>query len=225
MNTFQCVSTFQHLFLNFLPCFTQPSGESFLVLAAAWGLAVGPRTVTNLVRTMGPRASKSHDAYQYFFSDAVWLMDEMWKILFNLILISGLIPHDATMEMAGDDTLVHHSGRKIFGVGMFRDAVRSTKKHVAYASGHNWVILCLIVRVPFCSNVFVSLPVCARLRPKLAKVKGQKKPKKGRRPRRRSTSSPKWWPWWLPGRPCGVFALWPTAPTLRWPLHSPKTSP
>jgi len=178
VSAFQCVSTFQRLFLNFLPCFTQPSGESFLALAAAWALAVGPRTVTNLVRTMGPRASKSHDAYQYFFSDAVWLMDEVWEILFNLILISGLIPHDATIEVAGDDTLVHHSGRKIFGVGMFRDAVRSTKKHVAYASGHNWVILCLVVRVPFCSNVFVSLPVCARLRPKLAKVKGQKKPKK-----------------------------------------------
>ena len=175
MSSFQCVSTFQRLFLNFLPCFTQPSGESFLALAAAWVLAVGPRTVTNLVRTLGRSATKSHDAYQYFFSEAVWIMDEVWRILFGLILASRLIPHDALIELAGDDTLVHHSGRKIFGAGIFRDAVRSTKKQVAYACGHNWVILCVIVPVPFCPNVFVSLPVGARLRPKPPKIKGRKK--------------------------------------------------
>ena len=150
MLSFQCVSTFHRLLLNFLPCFTAPSGESFLALATAWALAVGPRTVTNLVRTIGRRGAKSHDAYQYFFSGAAWTMDEVWRILFNLILGSGLIARDAVIELAGDDTLVHHTGRRIFGAGIFRDAVRSTKKQVAYAFGHNWVILCLIVQVPFC---------------------------------------------------------------------------
>ena len=177
MGSFQCVSAFQRLLLNFLPCFTQPSGESFLALAAAWVLAVGPRTVTNLVRTLGCNVTKSHDAYQYFFSDAVWIMDEMWKLLFDMILASRLIPRQAVIELAGDDTLVHHSGRRIFGAGIFRDAVRSTKKRVAYACGHNWVILCVIVPIPFCPNVFVSLPVCARLRPKPPKVKGRRKQK------------------------------------------------
>lgn len=62
VSTFQCLSTFQRQLLNFLPCFTQPNSASFLALEAAWVLAVGPRTVTNLVRTMGRRASKSHDA-------------------------------------------------------------------------------------------------------------------------------------------------------------------
>ena len=175
MQSFQSVSTFQRLVVNFLPCFTQPSGESFLVLAAAWTLAVGPRTVANLVRTMGGGATKSYDAYQYFFSDAVWIIDEMFEILFHLILVSGLISQDALIELAGDDTLVHHSGRKIFGVGIFRDAVRSSKKHVAYATGHNWVILCVIVAVPLCPDVFISLPILARLRPKALKKKGRKK--------------------------------------------------
>jgi hypothetical protein len=179
VSSFQCVSTFQRLILNFLPCFTQPSGESFLALTTAWALAVGPRTVTNLVRTMGRSASKSHDAYQYFFSGAVWAMDEVWRILFDLILASRLIDRDAVIELAGDDTLVHHTGRRIFGAGIFRDAVRSTKKQVAYAFGHNWVILCVIVPVPFCPNVFVSLPVCARLRPKPPKIKGRRKQKAG----------------------------------------------
>lgn len=175
MRVLHCISSFQRLLLNFLPCFTGPTGESFEALAAAWILAIGPRTVTNLVRTLGRPRRKSHDAYQYFFSDAVWFMDELWKILFHLILGSGLIARDGKIELAGDDTLVHHSGRRIFGVGIFRDAVRSTRKRVAYASGHNWVILCVIVPVPFGANLFVSLPICARLRPKAPKNKSRRK--------------------------------------------------
>lgn len=176
MLSFQSVSTFQRLLLNFLPCFTAPSGESFLALAAAWILAVGPRTVTSLVRTLQSSGkTKSYDAYQYFFSNAVWVMDELFRILFGLILASGLIPPQALIELAGDDTLVHHTGRKIFGVGIFRDAVRSSKKHVVYASGHNWVILCVILPVPLCPGVFVSLPVLARLRPKATKKMRRKK--------------------------------------------------
>lgn len=178
MGTLQCVSTFQRLLLQFLPCFTAPTGNSFLAVGAAWTLAVGPRTVTNLVRTLGTGGIKSHDAYQYFFSGAVWLMDDAWEILFRLILASGLIPAGAVIELAGDDTLVHHSGRHIFGAGIFRDAVRSTRKTVAYAAGHNWVILCLVVCVPFCPKIFVSLPICARLRPKPAHGKTKRKGRK-----------------------------------------------
>jgi hypothetical protein len=222
MGTFQCVASFQRLLLSFLPCFTQPSTESFLALGAAWVLAVGPRTVTNLVRTMGRGVSKSHDAYQYFFSGAAWIMDDLWKILFDLILALPLIPGDAVIELAGDDTLVHHSGRKIFGAGMFRDAVRSTKKTVAYACGHNWVILCLVVRVPWCSNVFVSVPVCARLRPKLPKVKGQKKPKKASKTTVDLLSEMV--AQVASGCPSGSFASWPMVPMRRWPLPLPTTS-
>ncbi len=67
-----------------------------------------PRTVTNLARTMGRSASQSHDACEYFFSGAVWAMDDVWRILFNLILASRLIARDAVIEPAGDDTLVPH---------------------------------------------------------------------------------------------------------------------
>jgi hypothetical protein len=101
-------------------------------------------------------------------------MDELFRILFGLILASGLIGRDSMIELAGDDTLVHHSGLKIFGVGIFRDAVRSSKKHVAYACGHNWVILCVVVPVPLCRGMVISLPLLARLRPKAARKPGNK---------------------------------------------------
>lgn len=155
--------------LPFTVCFTSPTAESFLALAAAWLLAVGPRTVTNLVRTLGAEATKSHDAYQYFFSGARWEPGGIFEILFRMVLRSGLIGTEAVIELAGDDTLLHHSGRRIFGVGIFRDAVRSSKKHVAYAWGHNWAILCVIVPIPFCPGTHLALPIHARLRVKAFK--------------------------------------------------------
>ena len=66
------------------PAFTAPSQASFMTLAASWVMTVGPRTVTNLIRTAGPKAVKSHDAYQYFFSRARWTMDELWHALFQI---------------------------------------------------------------------------------------------------------------------------------------------
>ena len=166
------VSSLRDLLLNFLPSFTAPSQATFLTLAASWVMTTGPRTVTSLIRTVGEDAFKSHDAYQYFFSRARWTMDELWRALF-LIITTTLVP-EGVIRLAGDDTLLHHGGRRIFGVGAFRDAVRSTKKRVAYAFGHNWVLLCVVIRVPLLTETYLALPILARLRPK-AKKQGKGK--------------------------------------------------
>jgi hypothetical protein len=169
MNT-TIVASFAELLMPFAPCFTVPSQASFLTLAQAWLLCSGPRTVTNLIRTAGPLATKSHDAYQYFFSKAAWSMEELWKVLFGLVLV--LVPQ-GTVRLAGDDTLLHHGGALIYGAGWFRDAVRSKGAEVAYSRGHNWVILCLVVRVPVLTDVHLALPIYARLRPKAKEAAGK----------------------------------------------------
>src|SRR6266487_4483005 len=48
-------------------------------------------------------------------------------------------------------------------LGWFRDAVASTRKRVATASGHNWVVLAIAVCVPFTNAPILALPVMARL--------------------------------------------------------------
>jgi hypothetical protein len=48
-------------------------------------------------------------------------------------------------------------------MGWFRDAVASTKKRVATASGHNWVVLAIAICVPFTGIPILALPVLARL--------------------------------------------------------------
>lgn len=174
------IASFTELLMPFTACFTTPLQASFLTLAQAWVLASGARTVTNLIRTAGPLATKSHDAYQYFFSGGVWSQDALWKVLFGMLL--ALVPQ-GTIRLAGDDTLLHHQGRLIYGAGWFRDAVRSKGSEVAYSRGHNWVFLCLVVRMPLLTDAYLALPVYARLRPKAKESAGKaaKSTRKGKK--------------------------------------------
>src|SRR5262249_42445131 len=62
-----------------------------------------------------------------------------------------------------DDTLLHKTGKTVWGLGWFRDAVASTRKRVATASGHNWVVIAIAVVNPFNDKVIFALPLMARL--------------------------------------------------------------
>ena len=166
MGSVLIVSSFVDLLFSFSGCFTKPSGASFLLLAQAWVLTTGRRTVTNLIRTAGKAANKSHDAYQYFFSGAVWSMQKVWLVLIRQV-IAKLVP-SGVVRLLGDDTLFHHSGPKIFGAGWFRDAVRSMADKVAYGRGHNWAVLSVVVSSPF-GKTPIALPIMARLCPKKSK--------------------------------------------------------
>jgi hypothetical protein len=48
-------------------------------------------------------------------------------------------------------------------MGWWRDAVASTRKRVATASGHNWVVVAVAFCVPGTSCVILALPLLARL--------------------------------------------------------------
>lgn len=156
------ISSFIKMLTEFQGCFTKPSFELFKDMAVAWLQTSGRKTVANIVRTMGKHAKKSHDAYQNFFSKNVWDPNEVTKHLFGMIVVklcpSGLI------ELVGDDTLVKHTGCKIFGVSIYRDAVRSSKKKVAYSLGHNWITLAVVKKIPLLRNMYIAFPLCSRLR-------------------------------------------------------------
>ena len=78
------------LFQQLLPCFSiafvsRPTIDSFFTITLGWILCTGRRTITGIIRAAGPDATKSHDAYQRFFSGAKWQMDELWKVLFFIM--------------------------------------------------------------------------------------------------------------------------------------------
>src|SRR5262249_26677372 len=63
-----------------------------------------------------------------------------------------------------DDTLAHKRGKGVWGLGWFRDAVASTRKRTATASGHNWVVLAVAVCLRFTDAPILALSLLARLR-------------------------------------------------------------
>ncbi len=77
-------------------------------------------------------------------------------MLVKLFCPTGII------TIAVDDTLFHHSGRKINGAGYWRDAVRSTKKNIVYAWGLNLVVLTLQIQPPWGGEP-LGLPINMRL--------------------------------------------------------------
>jgi DDE superfamily endonuclease len=147
--------------------FTQPTFATGCTLLLAWAMCLGKHTLLRVGRTAHPQQpaddSVRHDldVYYNFFERSAWTPGDLaYRVA--LLILTRLIPV-GPITLLVDDTLAHKRGKTVWGMGWFRDAVASTKKRVATASGHNWVVLAICVRVPFSSLVILALPVMARL--------------------------------------------------------------
>lgn len=140
------------------PGFTQPTFDNFCLLVYGWLLA-RRHTLCGCLLAVGPRATKSFGTYHRTLSTARWVADEVGLALAALILRIGPQPVCAA---AVDDTTTSHPGRRVWGTGYHRDAVRSKPGRNAWCRGHCWVVLCLLITVPHCRRKF-ALPVLCRL--------------------------------------------------------------
>lgn len=78
-------------------------------------------------------------SYHRVFSKRRW---STWKL--SRMLIAFTLQHwvpEGPVALAGDDTVDGHPGRKVYGKGCHRDAIRSTHSMTAYRWGHKWVVL------------------------------------------------------------------------------------
>ena len=153
-------STWTALLQQFFPLFTAPGAEIFCRLVTGWVICTCRRTITGILTFADPWAKRAHDAYHRFLPDARWSMAELWKLLAK-ILIQAFC-RNGIITLALDDTLFHHSGRKVNGAGWWRDAVRSTHKNIVYAWGLNLVVLTLQIRPPWGGEP-LGLPINMRL--------------------------------------------------------------
>jgi hypothetical protein len=78
------------------------------------------------------------------------------------VLITLLVPAEATIVLGADDTVERRGGRKITAKGCYRDAMRSTKKHIIRCCGLKWVSMMLLVPVPWAQRVW-ALPFLTTL--------------------------------------------------------------
>jgi hypothetical protein len=175
----ELTNSFETLLLLFSPTFTEPSFKTFRLLMTGWILSVRHRYVTDLVVSSDSVGDGHFSDYHRFFSQAVWDIGHLWKILATLI-VDMLIGKDSTIILAGDDTLCRKRGLGIFGTGMHHDPLSSSKSKKIFHWGHDWVDLCIVIANPWWapSKVF-ALPVCMRLyRNRQGLTKGKDKPKK-----------------------------------------------
>jgi hypothetical protein len=107
-----------------------------------------------------PANEHAHDAYHRFFPDARWSMARLWRILAGILI--KVFCRTGTIILALDDTLFHHSGKKVNGAGYWRDAVRSTKSKTICAWGLNLVVLTLQIQPPWGGEP-LGLPINMRL--------------------------------------------------------------
>ena len=133
-------------------------------------LAPGARTVTAAIRVMGLAMERGFTNYHRVLNRATWSARQGSRILLEL-LITLLVPAGATIVLGADDTVERRSGRKITAKGCYRDAVRSTKKHVIRCFGLKWVSMMLLVPVPWAQRVWAMPFFTALCRP--AKQKDQ----------------------------------------------------
>ena len=154
------ITTWMSLIKQFLPIFTQPAEVIFTRLTVGWILCTVRRTVTGMLPFADHAHERAHDAYHRFFPDARWSMAKLWRILTRILIATFC--RNGTITLALDDTLFHHSGKKVNGAGYWRDAVRSTKSKTICAWGLNLVVLTLQIQPPWGGEP-LGLPINMRL--------------------------------------------------------------
>ena len=119
-------------------------------------LAPAARTVTAALRAMGLAAERHFTNYHRVLNRVTWSARQGGQTLLGVI-ITCLVPPGAPIILGADDTVERRSGRKIAAKGCYRDAVRSTTKHVIRCFGLKWVALMLLVPMPWARRVW-ALP-------------------------------------------------------------------
>lgn len=162
------IPSLQPLVQALAPAFTHPSFESHCRLLLAWVLCLGRHRLCRVADCAQPQALRDHrqrhglDTTYNFFERSAWtpagLAYRLAVLIFTRLSLGGVI------TLLVDDTLAHKRGKHVWGLGWFRDAVASTRKRTATASGHNWVVLAVAVRLPFTEAPILALPLLARLR-------------------------------------------------------------
>ncbi len=147
----------------FSPVFSERTWDWIPILVVGAILAPGKRTVTSVLRVMGLSEERQYQRYHRVLNRAVWSSLRVSQILLGL-LVMALVSQGASIIVAADETLERRKGDKIKAKSVFRDAVRSSKKHLVTSYGLRWISMALLVTVPWSNRVW-ALPFLTVLAP------------------------------------------------------------
>lgn len=147
----------------FAQAFTERTWEWVQILVVGAILAPGRRTVSAILRVMGLRNERQFQRYHRVLNRVHWSGLLISRILLTLLVVT-FVAAGVPMVIAADETLERRNGAKIRAKGVFRDAVRSSKKHAVYCFGLRWISMMLLVAVPWSPRVW-ALPFLTVLAP------------------------------------------------------------
>ena len=138
---------------------TAPSFSNFVTLVTGWVFA-RRRTVTAMIVAAEAVGAKHHGTFHRFFAASRWSLDALGLAVFALI--QPRLDNGPVM-LGVDDTLARKRGTKMFGTGMHHDPLLSSRRTTVTNWGHSWVVLGVIVQLPFCTRRYFCLPILFRL--------------------------------------------------------------
>lgn len=160
MLTMTLPQTLTSLLTAFAPCFTVRTFATFQALLVGFLAQPGVRTVTGMLTGAGLAGRQHHDLAYRFFATARWSADQVGLVVVSLVVT--LLPSaGAPLLIAVDDTLLHRSGRKLHGAAWVSRQQRAWP--ASPGVGHRWVVLGVLVWVPFIAHRPLCRPVLARL--------------------------------------------------------------
>ena len=154
----ELVPGFVQLLQPLISTMTAPTFDSLTTLVTGWVFA-SRRTVTRMILAAGDTAGKHYSSYHRVFSAARWSLDAVGMSMLDLVRpFLGEV-----VMLALDDTLARKRGLKMFGCAMHHDPLLSSRSKSVKNWGHSWVVLGVIVELPFRQGHYFCLPILFRL--------------------------------------------------------------
>jgi hypothetical protein len=145
----------------FRPLFTAPTWRKLMTLLTGTLLAHGRRTVCAALRLSGEADNRHWSSFHQVLNRARWSPLAASRCLL-LLIVETLLPAEAIIEIAIDETLERRWGPQIHKRGHYRDSALSSRKQSVSSPGLRWIVMAVVVQLPFCPQPW-ALPFLAVL--------------------------------------------------------------
>jgi SRSO17 transposase len=181
-------SSLDALLFLFAGAFGAPTFQTFRMLVVGFLARVGEHSVCGMLQAARLERVWHHSRAHAFFAERAWSVDKLGLLLLDF-LVARFVGPGEPIVLAVDDTLFKRRGQKVYGAAWQYDGSLPKGAGSQKGYGNNWVVMTLVVRLPFTERA-VSLPVLFALWQPEPKPKGAKQRSKARKPNPRYPSKP-----------------------------------
>jgi len=136
------------------------TARRLILFFAATVLVTGGRNVSAVLRLLALIQKLNPSTYHRVFSHRRWAPTRFARLI-ACFIVDRFVP-PGPIRLVGDETVDRHRGKKVYGKARHRDAVRSSHSHTVYRYGHKWVVLAVLVDLPYTSRP-LALPILVAL--------------------------------------------------------------